>query len=105
MLPHRRIIRAYPKYTWVVLRQNDIKNSEDISKCLASSKAGVISSDLSLSGGYCLSMRLRTHEAIALLPFFCEHSEGIFIGKDYHRLICEHGRMIIPQNAVEVLAL
>lgn len=60
-----------------------------------------VQAQVKLGGLYYLCTSIPTRAVPPLLPLICEHSERVFIGKDYKRLFCEHGEIMYSSSIHE----
>ena len=99
-------LTAYPKETPLVCLAHDESSIINLAASLEKSVDRYISqkSSLVFAGELCLGLSLRTREIPGLLPRICEHSEAVCIGKSYPELFCEHGEVLIAENALKILS-
>lgn len=59
---------------------------------------------LVFSNGYCLGLRVKTNKILSILPFLCEYSDTVCIGRSYSEIAMEHGEVLIENDALKVLS-
>lgn len=99
-------IHAYPAQVNIVAKTKNLANATNIAKALDKNFGGHIkSSRLFFSQGVCLSVKVKTFTLPQMLGQICEHSDAVFIGKNYDSILCEYGSVIYENNAIERLSL
>ncbi len=98
------IIKAYPKFINIVSHLPKSADVKSLSRALVGNRS-VAGSSLYISGnGYYLCVLAGTRQAAALIGNICEHSERVFIGKEYYIAVREHMTPVIDAYAVQKLS-
>lgn len=101
----KRVIRVYPARVTLMCAQSRIADSKRLAaSLLRHHREGIISSKLIENRKYYLSLLVKTSLAQYMLPDICENSDKVYIGNDYDAVFSEHGRVMIPASALEVLS-
>lgn len=98
-------VSAYPAVVNIVARSKNISGARNLARILGRNcRSGIQSSKLVYSQGVCLSVKVKTVTAMQMLGAICEHSDAVCIGKNCEPIICEYGRVIYEENAIERLS-
>ncbi len=100
----KAVIRVYPARLPLVCSQSRLCDLKHLASALESQhKENIISSRLIENRKYYLSLLVKTSGAPRMLCDICENSERVYIGYDYDAVFSEHGRVVIPYEAISVL--
>ncbi len=98
------IIKSYPKYTYIVSCSPEFADVKNLSRALAGQKEAMTSSLYLCGSGYCLCQWVPIGCIMRRLPGICEHSERVFIGRDYYSIVREHCTPLIGAKAIQILS-
>ena len=101
--PVKKRIKAYPSSTGLTCEVGDIHGAVSLALALNRHKGSILSSSLLKLRSCYMCIKLKTKDIYKVLPDICEHSNRVFIGKDYLYVIKEHGKTLIPSNAAEII--
>lgn len=98
-------IHAYPAQINIVAKTKSMASATNIARALEKNFGVFIkSSRLYFSQGVCLSVKVKTFTLPQMLGQICEHSDAVYIGKNYDSILCEYGSVIYENNAIERLS-
>lgn len=98
------VIRVYPARLSLVCSQSRLCDLEHLAAALEKRhKESILSSRLIQNRKYYLSLLIKTATAPRMLCDICENSERVYVGYDYDAVFSEHGKVIIPRDAVSAL--
>ena len=100
----KAVIRVYPARLPLVCSQSRLSDLKHLANSLnRQHKDSIISSRLIENRRYYLSLLIKTAEAPRMLCDICENSDRVYIGYDYDAVFSEHGRVVIPCDAISAL--
>lgn len=97
-------IKAYPKYTYIVSCSSGLSDVKNLSRALLRRQAAIESSLCLSDSGYYLCAKVEVDRIPSQIGDICEHSDRVFIGKDYYLAVREHMTQVIKASAVEKLS-